>query len=407
MTKHALLGLVAMIALLVLGGCSKDTKSKTAAAVDSGEPVTVLEAGAEPRTPLRYTITDGTVTKSNMDFRLATLAQTADAAALSVVPGVRLHIVSGPSMRTEAGIEFEVNIKKAEAMVPKGIDEELAEDLRQSASILDAVGGTVVISDRGLIQSTKLNEQAKNPDLPLRLLVMIVNARTTLSRVVLPAEPVGLGARWEATKELILCFSGSFLRASSRIFSVGDWIEVAGVRGEVIDHNLFVTTLHNFEADSFNFSGRTTVVPNSVFVGQPMRNDSLMRDYCHHSFSLTLETAVDAYAERDTIEKIVRRRRSSFKQETDQANAATKKRFGIDLASDQVQVAFRTSDLGKYRIEIGFFCPPRLAETLENDITCEVMSYLHGIARRQQLEDAAIRETAGGANSDNGAPGRS
>ncbi len=204
MTKHALLGLVAMIALLVLGGCSKDTKSKTAAAVDSGEPVTVLEAGAEPRTPLRYTITDGTVTKSNMDFRLATLAQTADAAALSVVPGVRLHIVSGPSMRTEAGIEFEVNIKKAEAMVPKGIDEELAEDLRQSASILDAVGGTVVISDRGLIQSTKLNEQAKNPDLPLRLLVMIVNARTTLSRVVLPAEPVGLGARWEATKDLIL-----------------------------------------------------------------------------------------------------------------------------------------------------------------------------------------------------------
>ncbi len=62
----------------------------------------------------------------------------------------------------------------------------------------------MVINDRGLIQSTKLNEQAKNPDLPLRLLVMIVNARTTLSRVVLPAEPVGLGARWESGKEILL-----------------------------------------------------------------------------------------------------------------------------------------------------------------------------------------------------------
>lgn len=228
MTKQALLGgLVAMSALFVLGGCSKETKSETAAAVGSGDPVLVLEAGAEPRTPLRYKITDGTVTTSNMDFRLATLAQTADGAALSVVPGVRLHIVSGPSMRTEEGIQFEVNIKKAEAMVPEGIDEDVANDLRQSASILNNVGGTIVISDRGLIQSTKLNEQAKNPDLPLRLLVMIVNARTTLARVVLPAEPVGLGARWESRKELVLYgFKIQQVDSYTLVEKVGDEIKL-------------------------------------------------------------------------------------------------------------------------------------------------------------------------------------
>ena len=33
---------------------------------------------------------------------------------------------------------------------------------------------------------------------------MIINARTSLSRVVLPAQPVGPGARWEARKELVL-----------------------------------------------------------------------------------------------------------------------------------------------------------------------------------------------------------
>jgi len=33
---------------------------------------------------------------------------------------------------------------------------------------------------------------------------MIINARTTLARVILPAEPVGVGARWEASKELTL-----------------------------------------------------------------------------------------------------------------------------------------------------------------------------------------------------------
>jgi hypothetical protein len=101
-------------------------------------------------------------------------------------------------------VKFEVNIAKAEAAVPQGLDPELAEDLRRSAAILDDVGGTVEMDDRGITLAAELNDRAKSPEVPVRLLTMIVNARTTLSRVVLPAEAVGLGARWEARKELEL-----------------------------------------------------------------------------------------------------------------------------------------------------------------------------------------------------------
>ena len=31
-------------------------------------------------------------------------------------------------------------------------------------------------------------------------------------------------------------------------------------------------------------------------LSQPMRNDSLMRDYAYHGFSLTLDTSVDVFA---------------------------------------------------------------------------------------------------------------
>ena len=204
MKKQALVrGLILLSALLVLTSCKKDGSSATAADANA-DPVLLLEAGAEPQTPLRYKIADGTTTKSNMDFTIATLATTTESAALSVVPGVRLHIVSGPAMATDNGVKFEVNIAKAEAAVPQGLDPKVAEELRQSAAILDDVGGTVEMNDRGILLSTQLNDKAKSPDLPLRLLMMIVNARTTLSRVVLPAEPVGLGARWEARKELTL-----------------------------------------------------------------------------------------------------------------------------------------------------------------------------------------------------------
>lgn len=195
--------LILASAVLVLSSCKKDQDAATAADANA-DPVLLLEAGAEPWAPLRYKIAQGTTTKSNMDFTIATLATTEENAALSVVPGVRLHIVSGPAMPTERGVKFEVNITKAEAAVPEGIDPKIAKELQDSAAILDDVGGTVEMDDRGLSLATELNDKAKSPDIPLRLLMMIVNARTTLSRVALPAEPVGLGARWEARKELVL-----------------------------------------------------------------------------------------------------------------------------------------------------------------------------------------------------------
>jgi hypothetical protein len=162
-----------------------------------------------------------------MDFTIATLATTDDAAALSIVPGVRLHIVSGPAMVTEKGVTFEVNITKAEAAVPQGLDPDLAAELQQSAEILDDVGGTVEMNDRGIALSAELNDKAKSPELPVRLLMMIVNARSTLSRVVLPAEPVGLGARWESRKELTLYgFKVQQVDSYTLVERVGDEIKL-------------------------------------------------------------------------------------------------------------------------------------------------------------------------------------
>ena len=227
MKKQAIMrSLILLSALLVLASCKKDGSSATAADANA-DPELLLEAGAEPQGPLRYKIAEGTTTKSNMDFTIATLATTSEAAALSVVPGVRLHIVSGPAMATDNGVKFEVNIAKAEAAVPQGIDAKLADELRQSAAILDDVGGTVEMNDRGIMLSTELNDKAKSPDLPLRLLMMIVNARTTLSRVVLPAEPVGLGARWEARKELTLYgFKVQQVDSYTLVERVGDEIKL-------------------------------------------------------------------------------------------------------------------------------------------------------------------------------------
>ncbi len=193
-----------------------------------------------------------------------------------------------------------------------------------------------------------------------------------------------------ATKELILCFSGALMRVSSSAFAVGDWIEVNGIHGEVIDHNMFATTLHEFAPGSFNFTGRTAVIPNSAFLVQAMRNDSLTRNHVYHHFALTLDRLVDIYSERTKVEELVARHYEPFREEALRANQMLERRFGVDLMDTLLRVDFRTSDIGKPRVEITLFCATHSTEALQNDITCAVMAYWHAVASREGLGDPAV-----------------
>ncbi len=56
-----------------------------------------------------------------------------------------------------------------------------------------------------------------------------------------------------ATKELLMCLSGFLLRATGRLFAVGDWIEFNGMRGEVTDHTLLSTTLLETEPAEYGY----------------------------------------------------------------------------------------------------------------------------------------------------------
>ena len=60
-----------------------------------------------------------------------------------------------------------------------------------------------MLTDRGNIVAGELNERTKRAGVPIRLLRMILNTRETLTRVHLPEEKIGLGARWETRKEVI------------------------------------------------------------------------------------------------------------------------------------------------------------------------------------------------------------
>ena len=94
-----------------------------------------------------------------------------------------------------------------------------------------------------------------------------------------------------STKELILCITGSFLKASSGSFSLGDRIDVNHMRGDVIDQTLMSTTLMEVGPGetTHQHTGRVLVIPNSLFLSTPVINENYTGEFGVHNFTIPIK----------------------------------------------------------------------------------------------------------------------
>jgi hypothetical protein len=93
-----------------------------------------------------------------------------------------------------------------------------------------------------------------------------------------------------ATKELILCLSGTVLRIGTNAYTIGDRIEINGVRGSVIDLTFLATTILEIgpEHVTSQYSGRAIVFPNSLLLAHPLVNETYMKRYIVHVITIPL-----------------------------------------------------------------------------------------------------------------------
>jgi small-conductance mechanosensitive channel len=107
---------------------------------------------------------------------------------------------------------------------------------------------------------------------------------------------VALGAAFVlAFKEVINCLSGTIVRTTTRAFGIGDRIEIAGLRGDVIDYTLLSTTLLEVGPgqQTHQYTGRAVIVPNSLFLGNAVINETFTDDYVLHSFLVAIPRGAD------------------------------------------------------------------------------------------------------------------
>ncbi len=183
-----------------------------------------------------------------------------------------------------------------------------------------------------------------------------------------------------AMKELIMCFSGSALRTLSRAYSVGDYIEIGGKRGEVMDFNLLVTRLREFEKQdgSFNRTGKEIILPHSLLLSSPVRVEGHAGARVQHVFSMTFEPDANLFAERAAIEA------AALEAYANTAAGQSKRQRGAPAASraegdhpPSITVNVGTSDIGKYRLEVIFYSKPELAGDAERAIASRIGDLVH------------------------------
>lgn len=144
---------------------------------------------------------------------------------------------------------------------------------------------------RKSVNSSELRQrwlvQSRNALLLILLLGLMMIWATELRTFALSVVAIAV-AFVVATKELILCLTGSVVKSAGSAFNIGDRIQVKDFRGDVVDQNLLTTTLLEVGPGKLSHqrTGRMTVIPNSLFVSEAVINESYTHDWVLHVFTV-------------------------------------------------------------------------------------------------------------------------
>lgn len=181
-----------------------------------------------------------------------------------------------------------------------------------------------------------------------------------------------------ATKEFISCIIGAFYRASTRPYQVGDWVRIGNFEGEVTDSDWLSTTL--FEVDlksgSYTYTGRTTVIPNSVLLVNTVQNLNYMRRYVTHTFSISRQTDdVNLFEIKGKILDKIREYSEHFHEVAIRYNNLIEKRLDIKISGPEPRVRISTSPEGYNIFTVSLFCPTEEAMVIEQKVTEDFMRF--------------------------------
>lgn len=193
-----------------------------------------------------------------------------------------------------------------------------------------------------------------------------------------------------ATKEIIQCFIGFIYLSSTNLFRVGDWVKFGDTVGEVTASDWAKVTLLEVDMNTYEYTGRTVFVPNNQLMTQIVRNMNYMRRYVSHSFSVVTDVLdINPLECQKTLLSKAKLYCEEFSDVAERYNSLIEKRLDVKISGPEPSVKLSTSDLGKYKLTVNYFCPTHVAKTLEERLTADFFEKLFELKSELPVKEQA------------------
>lgn len=221
----------------------------------------------------------------------------------------------------------------------------------------------------------KWMSRTKNATFIIILVILFMLWKSEVSEFALSVTAIAI-ALVIASKEIILCFTGSIQRASARSFVIGDWIEVGAISGEVIEHNLMATVIQEIDLDhgQYHFTGKTATLPNSMFFTYAVKNLNFMKRYVYHNITITIVPFVNLYPLLPALTRKIEQHCEDFIEVAKRYNNVIEKHAGVDLPGSEPHIHITSGVNGEQNVHIMIFCPTERATELEQLIREDFMN---------------------------------
>ncbi len=181
-----------------------------------------------------------------------------------------------------------------------------------------------------------------------------------------------------AGREFIQCLLGFFYQSTSRAFVAGDWVKIGNHYGEVVSNDWLSTKILEIDIDakSYDYTGKTLVIPNNQLVTNTIHNLNFMRRYVSHSFSIIRDAKpVNAFNAKQYILERAQAYCEPFKDTAARYSHLIENRLDISLSGPEASVRIATTNLGRNEFTITVFCPTEQAVNIEQQLTEDFMNY--------------------------------
>ena len=247
---------------------------------------------------------------------------------------------------------------------------------------------------RTSIQSTELRRkwlvQTRNGLILIFLLGLVLIWGQELRTLALSIVAIAV-AFVVATKELILCFIGSLVKGGARSFDIGDRIQVKDFRGDVIDQNLLATTILEVGPGKFTHqrTGRATVIPNSLFVSEPVINESFTEDYVLHVFTVPFKRDDNWQLAQQVLLDATQAQCEPFLETARRYMRRLGDRRGLEVPMVDPRVSIQVPLANEIHLVVRFPCRPSQRSAIEQAVLLEAFANNEFASKRQvEAEEA-------------------